>query len=386
MIGRGRVRRPLFVVHAANSWDEQRMADHQLAAALSSSVDVLYVDPPHPVFSASAPTAAVSEVSPSLTVIRPATLPGVRRKSMTPVNRRLIAAQTRRAIARSGHDDVVLIEADMATPIMGLIGEQARIYWAQDDWIGLAELVNVDPEVFRRGEKLVRTASELIIAANPTVQQANDGFGKPVELVPFGCDSALFAAARALEPAADAHADEAPAIVMGTINDRLDVRLLRAVADRGVPLLFVGPRSDSESTAELDGLFALPNVSWIGPREFTAMPGYLAGASVGLVPYTHSAFNEGSFPLKTLEYLAAGLPVVATDLPGIRWLDCPEVEVADDPDAFAQAVATAVERGRPNPAEAAPRQQFAAAHDWESRAQAFISVIESARGHAARPR
>ena len=41
---------------------------------------------------------------------------------------------------------------------------------------------------------------------------------------------------------------------------------------------------------------------------------------VGLTPYADTPFNEASFPLKTLEYFSAGLPVVSTDLPGSRWL------------------------------------------------------------------
>jgi len=56
-------------------------------------------------------------------------------------------------------------------------------------------------------------------------------------------------------------------------------------------------------------------VRWVGPQPYGALPGYLRLMDVGVVPYRDSAFNRGSFPLKTLEYLAAGRGVVATD----RW-------------------------------------------------------------------
>ncbi len=105
------------------------------------------------------------------------------------------------------------------------------------------------------------------------------------------------------------------------------------------------------------------------------MPEVLRGCAVGLVPYTHSLFNEGSFPLKTLEYLAAGLPVVATDLPAIRWLGCPDVDVADAPDAFAAAVRTLVDRPGPNLQGRERRRSFAREHDWERRAEAFVEVL-----------
>ena len=57
------------------------------------------------------------------------------------------------------------------------------------------------------------------------------------------------------------------------------------------------------------------------------------------MPYGRTEFNKHSFPMKTLEYLSAGRPVVATSLPAIRWLDTDLVPLADTPEAFA--------RGRP---------------------------------------
>ena len=56
---------------------------------------------------------------------------------------------------------------------------------------------------------------------------------------------------------------------------------------------------------------------------------------VGLVPYGMSEFNRWSFPMKALEYLSAGLPVVSTSLPAMQWLDTPFIALADTPEAFA---------------------------------------------------
>ena len=90
---------------------------------------------------------------------------------------------------------------------------------------------------------------------------------------------------------------------MGHIGDRIDLRLLAAVAETGCSLLLIGPRHPRFDASALDGLLARGNVQWVGPKEFGALPGYLGSVDVGLVPYNHSAFNEGSFPLKALEYL-----------------------------------------------------------------------------------
>ena len=55
---------------------------------------------------------------------------------------------------------------------------------------------------------------------------------------------------------------------------------------------------------------------------------------VGLTPYRDTEFNRASFPLKTLEYLGAGVPVVTANLPAARWLyDGLKADEAGSPDS-----------------------------------------------------
>jgi len=120
-------------------------------------------------------------------------------------------------------------------------------------------------------------------------------------------------------------------------------------------------------------------VTWVGPKPFGALPGYLRVIDVGLVPYRNSAFNRGSFPLKTLEYLAAGRGVVGTGLPATRWLGTDLVRIADQPAAFADAVEREAARPR-TAALAATRREFAARHSWARRAADIHAAIEARCG------
>jgi teichuronic acid biosynthesis glycosyltransferase TuaH len=95
---------------------------------------------------------------------------------------------------------------------------------------------------------------------------------------------------------------------------------------------------------------------------------------VGLVPYVDSAFNRASFPLKTLEYLAAGRPVVATPLPAIEWLATDLIVTAERPDDFGRAVAAAA--GQPRTADLmAERRAFADGHSWSSRVDHLAVIL-----------
>jgi teichuronic acid biosynthesis glycosyltransferase TuaH len=97
-----------------------------------------------------------------------------------------------------------------------------------------------------------------------------------------------------------------------------------------------------------------------------------------VVPYRDSPFNRGSFPLKTLEYLAAGRAVVSTDLPATRWLATDLVSIATGPGAFADQVDRLLAQPR-TPDVLARRQAFAARHSWARRAQDVYEAIARLR-------
>lgn len=371
----------IVVLTAANGWDKQRMADPQLALALSHHIRILYVDPPSPVhqrirtcgLGGLRPSRRQGQVAPAVTQLVPLGLPGVSRRPIAAVNRHLVAWQITWCLRRLAARPRAIIDANALTPTLGLIRASTLAYWAQDDFVAMAPLVGVPAEVYQRSEAALVRAADVIIAANPEVAESIRSGDREVALIPFGCDAALFAPSS--DPAAtDVSLPGRLAVLMGTINERLDLGLLESVADAGVSLLIIGPLGPRFSSPRFEALADRPNVQWLGRRELHELPSYLSLARVGLLPYNHSAFNRGSFPLKTLEYLAAGLPVVATDLPATRWLNCPDVRIADDPGPFAAAVQELL--AEPDiPGAAARRSEFASNHTWATRAAEFAHAL-----------
>ena len=55
-----------------------------------------------------------------------------------------------------------------------------------------------------------------------------------------------------------------------------------------------------------------------GPVQHDEVPSYLAAADIGLVPAPNTEWYRVSSPLKLMEYLAAGKPVIATDMEATR--------------------------------------------------------------------
>lgn len=372
----------LTVICAANSWDAIKMMDRHLAEQLARITPVLYVDPPlsrltpirRPELAAGLQQPRLRLVGRSLARLTPLVLPGPLRPGMTRVTTLLVRAALQRAAWKLGGSVRAVIAAWPMLPVFGACGEQLKVYWAQDDFVAGAELFGRSADRIRRGESRVAAHADLIVAANPTVAEAWRRRGRQPILIPFGCDTAVFGACDDAPLPDDVHLSPPIAGFIGHLGDRVDFTLLEAVAQRGRSLLLVGPRHPTFALERIRSLLARPNVQWVGPKPFEDLPSYQRVIDVGLVPYNASAFNRGSFPLKTLEYLAAGRAVVSTDLPATRWLNTELVAVASEPQTFAAAVQQALDQPR-TAAVVARRRAFAAQHSWADRAADFAQIL-----------
>jgi glycosyltransferase involved in cell wall biosynthesis len=382
----------LIVLCAANGYDTVKMSDRHVAEHLSRLAPVLYADPPRSLLvplrraaarraGADIPAPAPHGNGPGLAILGPRlarVTPVVQPFPSRPGVNQLTSAAARRylhrASSRLGGRVRALISGWPQFPVFGSCGELVRVYWAKDDFVGGAGLLGLNARVLAGAERRVAAAADLVVASSPVVAQAWRERGLPTVLIPFGTDVDAYAGVDEAVPPADARLPAPVAGFIGRLNDRTDLRLLEAVAARGRSLLLVGPKDPRFQPERVAALLARPNVRWVGQKPFGALPGYLRVIDVGLVPYGDSAFNRGSFPLKTLEYLAAGRAVAATDLPAIRWLATGLISVASDPGAFADQVDRLLAEPR-TPALLQRRRAFAARHSWQRRAAELNEVI-----------
>ncbi|MEA2704953.1 MAG: hypothetical protein QOD63_2898 [Actinomycetota bacterium] len=115
-----------------------------------------------------------------------------------------------------------------------------------------------------------------------------------------------------------------------------------------------------------------------GPVPYDRVPALLFGCSIGLVPYAADAPAYFS-PLKLFDYLAAGLAVVAADVPGVTDIvdrGSAVIVPAGDPGAMAGAVAAlASDPGRRGHLGQAGRDLVAAHHTWRHRARRVMAIV-----------
>ncbi|WP_172804941.1 glycosyltransferase [Actinopolymorpha singaporensis] len=324
---------------------------------------------------------------PGLWRLVPRVLPGAQRPGMHHVTAWLTRVKVRRAVAKLGQPVTAVVAAvpdNLLTTFPGV----PTLYYVTDDLAAGAELLGLPRERLLAGERRQAESATTIAVVSPVLGERFAAMGFDATVVPNGCSASAYEGVDDLPWPDDIPRFDRPvAGFVGHINGRLDLGLLEDIADAGHPLLLVGPRHFSCPAERFAALTARPNVVWTGMRPHTELPRYMRAITVGLTPYVVDDFNRASFPLKTLEYLAAGRSVVSTSLPATDWLredaeGAALIRAESSRDAFVKAVheELAASAGPDRADLAVRRRAYAARHDWMHRAREVAGLLNQVGG------
>jgi hypothetical protein len=241
----------------------------------------------------------------------------------------------------------------------------AMTYYVWDDWAAHPRYRAWWPAL-REGYDRVRASGRRMCAVSQTILDRAQPSG-PAVLVPNGVEAAEWTA----PPAPPAWFTELPGprfMYAGTLDGRIDVDLVEAVARRypDGSVVLVGLIADPDHLATLR---ELPNVTIRPPVERPEITAMIYAADVCLVPHARDELTAAMSPLKLYEYLAAGRPVAAVDLPPMRGID--DRVVLTDPEGYVDAVEQALALG---PADEARRLAFVEQNSWSRRHAEIVSL------------
>jgi glycosyltransferase involved in cell wall biosynthesis len=307
-------------------------------------------------------------------VLSPLVLPLHANALVRRINARLLPALVRRSIKHLNVQDPILWSyVPQAEALLDALKPSLVVYHCVDD---IAAQPGVDAESFRAAEARFAARADLVLASAPALAARMRTLNDNVLDAPNVADTAAFAAALQpgpVDPALDALPHPRIVFTGAVVATKLDVGLLVDVA-RARPdwsFALVGPTGMGDPSTDVSALRDIPNIHLLGGRHHAALPGVLRGADAGIIPYASNQLTASIFPMKVYEYLAAGLPVVATELPALAGVDA--IATAPDAQRFAAALDTALAQNSDK--EGAARSQAAAAHSWETRLTQIAAAI-----------
>jgi UDP-galactopyranose mutase len=308
-----------------------------------------------PIFDAESPWLDASDVLRNLKVVVPHVRPGTSRGEVLRCQREMLDGMC----GQFGVQDPLLW---FYTPMALGFAEHTRagvvVYDCMDE---LSAFKGAPPEL-RLQERRLFARADLVFTGGHSLYEAKRVYHPRVHAFPSSVDARHFSASRRAghrDPEGQSGIPRPRLGFFGVIDERMDRDLLASLADARPDwqLVIVGP------VVKIDPA-TLPrrrNIHYLGPKRYEDLPSYIAGWDVAIMPFALNEATRFISPTKTLEYLAAGTPVVSTPIRdvvrpyGERGL----VRVGAGKDFIALVDQALRERG--TPAEAARRR---AALDW----------------------
>lgn len=257
------------------------------------------------------------------------------------------------------------------TPELVAVAESRRprliVYEAVDDHVGAPGLSHRLRTILTEAETRILVRAAVVFAWSEPIRDRLALRHPNVWLAPAAVDAAAFVAATA--PAGADHV----AVYAGALDRRFDTALMAEVADRLPAWRF-------ELAGPLDGaarrvLAGRQNVRLHGRLPPERVPALLAGSSVCLMPYRLDAFSENLFPIKLVEYLAAGRPVASVPIRATRaFTDV--IELGDGPESFVMAIERAAKDDGPE--DRARRVDRVRSYSWDRRIDEMEHAIQMA--------
>jgi len=279
----------------------------------------------------------------------------------------------------------LFMSAPLFVPLAQQLKPRALILDAQDNLLKHALYRNV-PHLSDYYAYCQRHAD--LLFTNSSQNAAWLGQQRPdVTYIPNGVDGEMFRPGLSHSMPADLQAIPRPIVgYAGKMQEMLDIELIEQMARRfpHVTFVFIGQQLN---TRWVKHLWSLPNVCYLGDKQYSTLPSYLNAFDICMIPY-HPERQHGGDPIKFYEYLAMGKPIVTTNIGGVSaFSDYPQVHVARDHQDFLAGLATFVEHvqeRRPVAIQPLPQECL-----WSSKAarilQAIKSVQEETGSHAPGP-
>jgi glycosyltransferase involved in cell wall biosynthesis len=367
-----------IIVHSHLRWDFVWQRPQQLLSRLARRSAVLFVEEPIYLDDVASPRLELSEPSPRVhraVPMLPGALRGQYDESIVTV-RELV----RRTIAADGMlggmfaNPIQWFYTPMPAPAMiGAFGERGVVYDCMDE---LSKFRFAPTELVDR-ERYLMSSADVVFAGGYKLSQSKAKYHNNVHFFGCGVDVAHFATARTADvevPREIASLTKPVIGYYGVIDERIDYDLLRSLAESlpDVELVMVGPVVKVDPAELPQGR----NIHWLGQRQYAELPAHVKGFDVCLMPFALNDATEFINPTKTLEYMAAGKPIVSTAVSDVVHNFTPVVAVANSAAEFVAAVRAAI--ASPNAELITRGLEQARSNSWESIVARMERIIRDA--------
>lgn len=357
-----------LIVFSHLRWGFVFQRPQHLLSRLAQYHRVLFIE--EPIYDAGSPTLHYSNPAPNVTVIQPHTpisAPGFHDDQIATLQ--LLLAE----LVDEKEQPIVWFYTPMALPLLTPFTPSLVIYDCMDE----LSAFNMAPRQLQQRESALMTRADLVFTGGSSLYEAKKNKHHAIYCFPSSVDAVHFE--QALDRSNGHPQQQAlprPRLgYYGVIDERLDLSLVAALADAHPEwqIVMVGP------VVKIDPA-TLPqrtNIHWLGQQPYEALPQFLAGWDVCLMPFALNASTQFISPTKVLEYMAAQLPIVSTAITDVARHYAELVAIAYSAEEFVHACERALSMNMEENQQLAQRMQaVVAATSWDAAAEQMYALMK----------
>ncbi|SPF48783.1 Glycosyltransferase [Candidatus Sulfopaludibacter sp. SbA4] len=371
------------IICFSNDWDGDPLSKKHIVSRLAQKNRVLWVNST----GNRNPTASVRDlrrawrklrqyfagcrpVAENISVFSPLVIPFHGNRAARWMNRRLLRWSLRRACRKLGFQKpITWTFVPSSADVAGSLGERLVIYHCVDEF---SKFTGTDETAILEMEHGLMEKADMVVVSSSRLFETKHRYNPNTFLVTHGVDVAHFKTAclPATAPPADCANLPRPVIgFFGLIADWVDLEVVRYLAASRPQwsLLLIG-----EIQTDTSALRELPNVHLLGRRSYQSLPAYCRAFDVAILPFVINELTVAANPLKLREYLAAGLPVVATPLPEVLKLNG-LVRTALTPAEFLNQIEALLSEGKRGPDPAVSR--LMERESWDHKVEELSGIV-----------
>ena len=365
--------RATVLVHSHLRWDFVWQRPQQIFSRLAAHHPVLFLE--DPLWHDGSSQLQISQPLPNITRLVPHLSSHM--KTAT-IDEQCAAVLTLFRIAQIQHrllpgasgSVVQWFYSPMTAPsFLGQFGATTVVYDCMDE---LANFRFAPPDIAQREEFLLSKAA-VVFTGGYQLFEAKSKSHSNAHFYGCGVDTAHYATARSPHTPIPAQlAGLAKPILgyFGVIDERIDYELIArlAISFSSGSIVMVGPLAKVDA----DQLPKHKNLHWLGQRSYDDLPALVKSFDVCLMPFALNEATRYINPTKTLEYMAAGKPIVSTAVADVVRNFTPLVAVGNSHEEFVAAARRAAEN---------PDATLIARGIARAETSSWDGVVEAMRGH-----
>ena len=232
------------------------------------------------------------------------------------INQAVLGFALKRLIRKLGFKNVLLwLYSINSSPLLKKMNEKGSVYYCIDDF---SSEINIPKrkKAMLFLEDLALTNADIVFACTRALASDRKKKRPDVHFIRNGVDFFAFDVKEDMPVPFDLQDIPSPRIgFVGTLDSRIDTGLIHFLAENKKEWQIVLIGKNLNRKQDFKGY---PNIHLLGSRGHNSLPAYVMAMDACIIPYRTDGFHAYIFPLKTLEYLACGKPIVSTYLPELE--------------------------------------------------------------------